>query len=116
MKFGSGGSPGTSVNRFGTDCWGDVWLDRAACPGTRTGAAVGAWAGIPTGAALGACAGSGAGAPGTATRNPLMMASVAGPSETACEKAVVTDKETRYFSDPEVAMTWRREVLSVISF
>jgi len=109
LKFGSGGSPGASVNRFGTACWGDVWLDIAACPGARTGATVGAWvgawAGIPTGAALGAWAGRGAGAPGTATRNPLMIASVAGPSETACENAVVTDKDTRYLSDPEVAMT-----------
>ncbi|CFS37662.1 Uncharacterised protein [Mycobacterium tuberculosis] len=35
---------------------------------------------------------------------------------TACDSAVVTDSETRYLSAPEVAMTWRREVLRVMSF
>ncbi|CAG7145126.1 hypothetical protein PICSAR214_02127 [Mycobacterium avium subsp. paratuberculosis] len=66
-----------------------------------TGATAGAWAGSATGAAVGA----GALAPGTVTRNPLTMASVAGASATATARSVVTASETRYLSGPEVAMT-----------
>ncbi len=62
------------------------------------------------------CAGAWRLTPGAATRNPLTMASVAGASVTACAAAVVTVNDTRYLSAPEVARTWRREVLSVISF
>src|SRR5438309_1459621 len=99
-------------------------IDAAACPGSPTGAALTLCPGSPTGAALAVCPGTptgalpgareGAGgvAAGAATRNPLMMASVAGASATACVRSVVTASETRYLSCPDVAMTLRREVLS----
>ena len=44
-----------------------------------------------------------------------MMASVAGPSATAWAASVVTENDTRYLSWPDVAMTLRREVFSVMS-
>jgi hypothetical protein len=54
--------------------------------------------------------------PGGPTRNPLTIASVAGASATAVAASVVTANDTKYLSGPEVTMTWRREVLSVMSF
>src|SRR6185437_2487033 len=111
-----GGSPGTRVNKFGLGCAEGIG---AACAGRPTGAALTVCSGSPTGAALAVCPGAptgalpgareGAGteAAGAVTRNPLVIASVAGASATACVRSVVTDSETRYLSCPDVAMTLR---------
>ena len=76
-----------------------------------------------TGAATGAAAGAGAGAAtaagvadGAVTRNPLMIPSVALAVATAWLAAVVTVSVTRYRSEPDYAITLRREVFSVMSF
>ncbi len=40
-----------------------------------------------------------------------IASTLAGPSVTACDSAVVTGWQTQAPMRPEVAMTWRREVL-----
>ena len=71
--------------------------------------------GAGAGSAAGA-AGAGGAASGEATLNPLTMASVAEPVATDTCALVVTDRDTRYLSGPDVAMRWRREVFSVMLF
>src|SRR5689334_22432778 len=114
-RLGSGGRPGTNAARgLGCGCWagsgepiGDVAAGAGAgCAGNPTGGGVGAATGAGAGVATGAGAdGAAAVAPGAVTRNPLMMASVAGPSATAVAASVVTANDTRYLSGPDVAMT-----------
>ena len=58
--------------------------------------------------------GAGVGGPGTLTLKPLTIASVAPAAATTWSTLVVTASDTRYLSGPTVAMTWRRDVFSVI--
>jgi len=53
---------------------------------------------------------------GELTLNPLTTASVAAPAATDTCALVVTANDTRYRSVPEVAMTLRFEVFSVMLF
>ena len=84
-------------------------------PGGPASAGRGGAAGS-VGAAAGAAGAVATTAAGSATRKPLTIASVALAAATAWLAAVVTDSVTRYRSGPAAAITWRRDVLRIMSF